>query len=232
MKFITNRPGAPDIPLDLQEAQETDRLILFCGAGISYPAGLPGFENLVKSVYETLPAQKSSHEEDACNHGLYDRVLHLLEQRTSPKLVRRAIIERLSINSGADLATHKAILELAKTQSGYYRLVTTNVDHGFLETGVTCKSHAAPFLPIPKPYKWHGVTYLHGIIDTDNDPDGEQLIFTSGDFGSAYLTERWASRFITELFRHFTILFIGYSLNDPVLRYMTDAIAAERNKGY
>jgi hypothetical protein len=72
---------------------------------------------------------------------------------------------------------------------------------------------------------------LHGIIDGD-DPNGEQLVFTSGDFGSAYLTERWASKFVTELFSHFTVLFVGYSVNDPVIRYMTDAIAAERLRGY
>jgi SIR2-like domain len=32
---------------------------------------------------------------------------------------------------------------------------------------------------------------------------------------------------VSRLFADFTVLFIGYSLNDPVLRYMTDAFAAE-----
>jgi hypothetical protein len=54
---------------------------------------------------------------------------------------------------------------------------------------------------------------------------------TSADFGTAYLTERWASRFIGELFRRFTVLFVGYSVEDPVLRYMMDAFAADRALG-
>ena len=45
------------------------------------------------------------------------------------------------------------------------------------------------------------------------------------------MTERWAARFVTELFRHCTVCFVGYSINDPVLRYMMDALAADRLLG-
>ena len=51
MKFIA-RKGSPDIPLDVLEAQESDKLVIFCGAGISRPARLPGVEGLVKMVYK------------------------------------------------------------------------------------------------------------------------------------------------------------------------------------
>lgn len=54
---------------------------------------------------------------------------------------------------------------------------------------------------------------------------------TSADFGSAYLTERWASRFLSDLFRRFAVLFVGYSVEDPVVRYMMDAFAADRALG-
>jgi hypothetical protein len=50
------------------------------------------------------------------------------------------------------------------------------------------------------------------------------------DFGTAYLTERWASRFVAELFNHFTVLFVGYGMNDPVMRYLVDAIGADRHR--
>lgn len=39
--FIVN---GPDIPESLLEAHEEGRIVFFCGAGISYPAGLPGFK--------------------------------------------------------------------------------------------------------------------------------------------------------------------------------------------
>ena len=57
------------------------------------------------------------------------------------------------------------------------------------------------------------------------------MVLTSGDFGLAYLTERWAARFVSELFRNYVVCFIGYSISDPVLRYMMDALAADRMLG-
>lgn len=85
-------------------------------------------------------------------------------------------------------------------------------------------------MPIPKPHRWQSIVHLHGLIQ-DDDPYGEGLVLTSSDFGRAYLTEGWASGFVTELIRNFTVLFVGYSVDDPVIRYMTDAIAAEKGKG-
>jgi hypothetical protein len=53
---------------------------------------------------------------------------------------------------------------------------------------------------------------------------------TSADFGRAYITEGWASRFLTELFRRSeAILFVGYSVSDPAIRYAVDAFAADRD---
>lgn len=238
MKFISG--AAPDIPRELLEAQENDNLIFFCGAGISYPAGLPLFKGLVDEVYQELVATPSKQEQNAMNQWRYDTALELLEQRfysedrINKHLVRKAIATRLTLQANANIETHAAILQLAKTKQQKYRLVTTNVDHGFLlaEPTTSAMSDAAPKLPVPKPHKWQSIVYLHGIIDEKSDPDSEQLIFTSGDFGAAYLTERWASRFVSELFRHFTVLFVGYSIDDPVMRYMTDAIAADRRRGY
>ena len=74
--------------------------------------------------------------------------------------------------------------------------------------------------------------YLHGLLPehlTGNDLDN--LVISSGDFGLAYLTERWAARFVSELPRNFIVCFVGYSIDDPVLRYMMDALAADRLLG-
>ncbi|MEY8240865.1 MAG: SIR2 family protein [Cycloclasticus sp.] len=235
MKFIAEK-NAPNIPLELIEAQENDDLVFFCGAGISYPAGLPDFPDLVTKVYKGLAQEKSRLEAQAIEDWLFDRALGLLEQRINgceigdENLVKKEIIKQLKIKDEADLKTHAAILELAKTKTNRYRLVTTNVDSGFTRAGDLSDKQldAAPTLPVPKSHKWSSVVHLHGLIDEDQDPNGDHLVFTSGDFGAAYLTERWASKFVTDLFMNFTVVFVGYSINDPVIRYMTDAIAAER----
>lgn len=115
------------------------------------------------------------------------------------------------------------------------RLVTTNFDRLFEAVIQRDRIHAnvlhAPLLPVPK-NRWDGLVYLHGLLTPAPTPrDLDRLVLSSGDFGLAYLTERWAARFVSELFRNYTVCFVGYSINDPVLRYMMDALAADRLLG-
>lgn len=41
----------------------------------------------------------------------------------------------------------------------------------------------------------------------------------------------WCISTVGELFRNYVVCFVGYSINDPVLRYMMDALAADRMLG-
>jgi hypothetical protein len=121
---------------------------------------------------------------------------------------------------------------LATNRESVCRLVTTNFDRGFelAAKGTRITIDSAPKLPVPKPGVWNSVVHLHGRI-CDADPEGRSLVLTSADFGAAYLTERWARRFLSELFRRFAVLFVGYSVEDPVVQYMMDAFAADRAIG-
>ncbi|MCZ7654145.1 MAG: hypothetical protein M5R42_07435 [Rhodocyclaceae bacterium] len=56
MLFVSN---GPDIPERLLQTHEDGRVVFFCGAGISYPARLPGFGGLVKKkLYADLKYAK------------------------------------------------------------------------------------------------------------------------------------------------------------------------------
>lgn len=228
MKWII---GGPDLPPELLQALEDEQLVLFCGAGVSYPAGLPTFRGLVERVYSRLNQTMHGLESVEFENKNYDRVFGLLERRIGASFVRHAVIDTLRLEAGAPLPTHKALLTLATTRNGVCRLVTTNFDKGFeFAAGSGVAIESAPKLPVPKLGVWNSVVHLHGLIN-DRDPDGRALILTGADFGTAYLTERWASRFVSELFRRFTVLFVGYSVEDPVIRYMMDAFAADRVLG-
>lgn len=116
------------------------------------------------------------------------------------------------------------------------RLVTTNFDSLFELAGKRDRYKfpvfSAPMLPVPKNSRWNGLVYLHGAISRKMDETAlNRLVVTSGDFGQAYLTERWAARFVSELFRNYVVCFVGYGINDPVLRYMMDALAADKLQG-
>lgn len=237
MQFITN---GPDIPDELLQAHEEGRVVFFCGAGISYPAGLPGFNGLVNKIYELNGTVPSEIEQEVLKREQYDVTLDLLERRLPGQrlAVRRALAQalkpKLRRNGATD--THEALLQLAHSRDDALRLVTTNFDRVFnaaaKRTKQTFQAYTAPMLPIPKNSRWNGLVYLHGLLPEKVDDSAlNRLVVTSGDFGLAYLTERWAARFVSELFRNYVVCFVGYRINDPVLRYMMDALAADRMLG-
>ena len=237
MQFIIN---GPDIPDALLQAHEDGRVVFFCGAGISYPAGLPGFRGLVEQIYELSGTALSDIEREAFEREQFDATLDLLERRLPGQrlAVRRALAQALKpkLRRKGATDTQAVLLRLARSRQGALRLVTTNFDRTFhvaaKRTGQKFQDYAAPMLPIPKNSRWDGLVYLHGLLpERANDTALNRLVVTSGDFGLAYLTERWAARFVSELFRNYVVCFVGYSINDPVLRYMMDALAADRMLG-
>ena len=236
MQLIKN---GPDVPDRLLQAHEDGKVVLFCGAGISYPAKLPGFKGLVEKIYCKLGEDPDPREKAALERQQYDTVIGLLEKRivggrdTVRGHLASVLTPDLSVPDAT--ATHEALLTLAKNREGSLRIVTTNFDRLFHEV-IKKKRHTvftfkAPLLPVPK-NRWDGLVYLHGLLPDNHRRDQlDQLVVSSGDFGLAYLLEAWAARFVGELFRNFTVCFVGYSINDPVLRYMTDALAADKLRG-
>ncbi len=236
MQFIRNGPSVPET---LLHAHEESRVVFFCGAGISRPAELPNFKGLVDRIYQQLGTKRTGIEEGAYEQGQYDNTLYLLERRFPGQgiAVRQALVESLQPNLQRTEAieTHTALLQLARNRNGRLRLVTTNYDrifeHVIAKNKLSYDSHIAPALPVPKDRSWNGLVYLHGLLPSELDKDESalrSLIVTSGDFGLAYLRDGWAARFISELFRNFVVCFVGYGVNDLVLRYMMHALATDR----
>lgn len=221
----------PNLPHALIEAWDQDRAIFFCGAGVSARARLPLFNDLVRHAYKKLSAMPPRKADPAW--AFPDRLLSRLEQDFTSGAVRSAVVQRLLADNG-DITSHKALIELARLRerSGL-RLVTTNFDrlfeHALAEVGLSACRYSAPLLPTPSDDadgRFQGLIYLHGRISDDSDH--RNLVLTSPDFGRAYLTDGYARRFVLRLVQEFTPVFVGYSLADPVLRYIFDAIGAER----
>ena len=231
--------NGPDIPVELLTQLEDDRVVFFCGAGISMggTSGLPNFRGLLCHVYRDNHLEPDDIEREALEQREYDKVFELLErpERLGSDQVRQSVAERLSEEPTGPLQMHRDLLSLSLVEGGH-RLVTTNFDNRFREAaeessrhGEGLHIHDAPALPVPKRQRWRTLVHLHGRIR----PGGghSELVLTSADFGRAYLTEGWAARFVASLFADFTVVFIGYSLSDPVMRYLVDAVATERAKG-
>jgi hypothetical protein len=252
MRFL---PTGPDIPPELVSAQEKGQTIFVCGAGVSRGAGLPLFRGLVEGVYQHLGedwnlhlAEREGMRSDGALEGQYDRVLRCLERRLAAseaprnrgmrERIRSAVRRVLTPSDDADLANHLALLELSRDAEGRSGLLTTNFDTLFERAWYgqhhsAIASFAGMAMPQPKVARFAGVLHLHGRLA---DPRPElhlvetDLVLTSAEFGDAYLRSGWASRYVYDLVRAYTVVLVGYQADDPPMRYLLEALEADRER--
>ena len=190
------------------------KLVVFAGAGVSMrePANLPNLKDLVATIAQGTGIALEDHEPE-------DRFLGKLKQQGVDVHTRAA--QELSKNDPKPTNLHRDLLRLY-SKSEPVRIVTTNFDSLF-EHAAECvfdskpEVFRAPALPLGGDF--NGIVHVHGAIDC---PGG--MVLTDQDFGRAYLTEGWSRRFLVELFRQFTVLFVGYGHNDTVMNYLTRAL--------
>ncbi len=206
--------SAIDFPRKLLNALREDKLVVFAGAGVSMgePARLPKFRELAKAV-----AQGTG--KDLQDGVPEDAFLGRLEDEGTKVHARAA--EILSRGNLEPTALHRDLLRLYSNPASV-RIVTTNFDTLFEQASdVVFESRPnvfeAPALPLGR--KVTGIVHVHGSIEC-----AEDMVLTDEDFGRAYLTDGWARRFLVELFRSFTVLFVGYSHSDIVMTYLARAL--------
>ena len=209
-------------PEPLLDALRNDRLVVFAGAGVSMgkPANLPNFRCLAKAIAQGTGKELKANEPE-------DRFLGTLEN--SDIKVHKIAAKKLCRTNPKPTQLHRDLLQLfSKPES--VRIVTTNFDLLFEQaTGevfdLSPEIFLAPALPLGS--KFRGIVHVHGSVDRP-----EEMILTDAGFGRAYLVEGWARRFLAQLFRSFTVLFVGYSHNDTVMNYLARALPASEGKRF
>lgn len=231
MRFLEN---GPSIPNDLLTARDEGRVVFFCGAGVSRAkAGLPDFIGLTTTVLDQLGAAAGSEARrllSVMRDGApisADHIFGLLEQDFPFDVVRAKVSEALRPARRVDTSAHRTLLDLARCPDGAVRLVTTNFDRLFLRVAErTVKCWTPPLLPdLRRRATFEGIVHLHGITNKDyTGIEGEEFVVSSADFGHAYLSEGWAANFMRQLLQRFQIVFVGYSADDPPIRYLLEAL--------
>ena len=95
MQFVSN---GPDVPERLLQAHEDGRVVFFCGAGISYPAGLPSFAELTREIYVDLHVKPDAVQEAAIKAKQFDRAIGGLEEIVGRDKVRQTLAKILTPN--------------------------------------------------------------------------------------------------------------------------------------
>ncbi len=208
------RLAGVDFPRRLTDALGRGELVVFAGAGVSMgtPANLPNFESLATAIAAGTGEAQDEGEP-------VDRFLGRLKGKGTDVHERGA--EALRRGNPEPTALHGDLLRLYRTPQSV-RVVTTNFDALFEQAASHVFDSAAsvftaPALPLGNGFS--GIVHVHGDL---GDPRG--MVLTDVDFGKAYLTEGWARRFLVDLFRTHTVLFVGYSHCDTVMNYLSRAL--------
>ena len=237
MRFLADGPSIPD---DLLLARDQGRVIFFCGAGVSRAyAKLPDFFGLANKVIKRLvidendPSYKLMQEAGKIegNVGIpgvisADSIFGYLERDFTKRDIEEAVASALKPKASCNLTAHKILLDLATTSEGTVQLVTTNFDRLFDKCGRKLQVWQPPRLPNPSlPNEINGIIYLHGrstLKYTAAEDAG--FVLSSSDFGRAYLSDGWATNFIRGIFQDYVVVFVGYSADDPPVRYLLEAL--------
>ena len=128
---------------------------------------------------------------------------------------------------------HRALMRLAD-RGGATAIITTNFDL-LLETaakrlGVAAETYALGAIPRPTTRKeFSGVLHIHGAL-SGNPARVSDLVLSDQDFGEFYLRRRVVPDFIYDAARLFHLVLVGYSVNDPPMRYLLNAVAADETR--
>lgn len=214
--FIIMKFGNVEIPQNLVQSLQENRIIVFAGAGVSMgaPANLPDFVTLTRKILNLDVNEKFDSPDQKLGEG-FDQGVRIHEQ----------CIRVLQQGSPQPTTLHDDILKLfPKTP----KVITTNFDLLFeqalknIQPDKKINTYNAPVFPLGN--NIDGIVYLHGNIT-----DPRSMVLSDADFGRAYLSESWAKRLLNDAFLNYDFIFIGYSYNDTILKYLTRALPKTRD---
>ena len=212
-----------NIPQQLLNAAARGEVVFFVGAGASFnpPSNLPSYKQLATMLADEADEPRPRDDEQL------DRFIGMLPGNFNVHKRTKDIMRGNNIHCNS---THEAIVRLASSVKTS-RIVTTNYDL-LLEQAAqkqNCdlgRSYYGPAVPIGSDFS--GLLYLHGSVDS---PDRE-IVLDDRDFARAYLSEGWATRFLLKLFETYTVVFIGYSFGDVIMRYLALGISSHARPRY
>lgn len=234
MRFHPDGPAIPDL---LLERRDSGRVVFLCGAGVSFNSGMPTFLGLTQYVIDFFDPPPESQimaafgpwlqDASAANVPL-DQIFNLLHQEYGKDEVNALVSERLRAPTTSTAVGHEHALikRISSNKAGAPQIVTTNFDLLFEDPAPagSIKIHIPPAFPdLSYGSPIDGVTYLHGRLASAHAAH-HPYVLSSADFGRAYLSEAWATKFIRSLLDRYTVVLVGYQAEDPPVKYLLQGL--------
>lgn len=207
MKINNNLiPSIPDLPSELYVAHLQEKLAIFIGAGVSRLAGCESWEVLAANLLSICREKKLINyyeEEKIKNFSDNKRKItiakELLFNNGSEKEFYECFKNSLDFNRSISFPFFTNIKKLGDIY------ITTNADKCF-ESIIPDKDTKKDWnYESVKPEKKH-LYHIHG-----HQSDNKSLVFTASEYHKRYIDESFI-KFLKEVFKDYTVLFIGYGL--------------------
>ncbi|AXO14398.1 SIR2 family protein [Thalassospira indica] len=228
MRFLANGPNIPD---HLLKKRDEGRCIFLCGAGVSIPSGMPQFYGLAEYVIDKLdPPEDGTIMADfqpwrdgkSGAKTPLDQIFNALYQEYGREEVNALVEKRLTEKKVTGPSReHQLIARISADLDRNPQVVTTNFDHLFEDavSGNVDVRIAPALASIDHGEMISGITYLHGRVGKS-----DSYVLGSADFGRAYLAEAWATSFVMQLIKHYTVVLVGYGAEDPPVKYLLQGL--------
>lgn len=221
-------------PANLIEEIAFNRCVFFIGSGVSSTSTskegerMKGWEEFIKSASSSL---LSNENQSLVNNEIrkknYLRALEIVKRRSDIGAYTRFLSEEFSRKHYEPSVAHEIIKSL-----NMKIMVTTNFD-SVLDNH--CKSNNGDYVVINYSNSEDILTHIksynnvivkaHGTIDS---PD--KIIFTESDYLNSMKNNGLFYKILESLFITHTVLFLGYSMNDPDIQLLLNNEANTSSK--
>jgi ribosomal protein S25 len=199
----------------IKDAILQNNLVIFAGSGLSSKFNLPSWNELVIDVINQIDKKEFKTLLPVLEMGLMLPIEVLQKIKSENTIVKSYIKDKFNISSSADFDFHKKIIELTG------QVITTNYDSAFesaSNNSITPSIYTDPFNineigKNDKPY----IFKLHGSY---NEPSN--CIIFEEDYGKIYNSNNGAMEKLKTIFSEKTLLFLGFSFNDPDINLIFD----------
>lgn len=192
----------------LRNAIETNKLVVFAGAGISIDAGVPNWGTLIEEMSSEI--ELPSNEKD------YLKIAQMYYNERQQKEYIEKVRTVLKHKKVRHNEIHEEIFQLNPEH-----ILTTNYED-LLEQVI--RKNSLPYSLVTKDSHFPYALNTHLLVKIHGDLEGEDFVLKEDDYINYSLKHPLVEGFIQSMFASKVILFVGYSFSDINLKMIVEQV--------
>lgn len=193
---------------NIRTAIDTNKLVVFAGAGISIDAGIPGWRVLIDEMQSEVDIPKNEQD--------YLRIAQMyFNDRQQKEFIDkiRSVLKHKKIKYNE---IHEAIFKLTPEH-----ILTTNFDD-LLEQVI--KKESLPFSVVSKDQEFPYALNTHLLVKVHGDLDDTDIVLKEDDFIDYSINHPLIEAFLKSVFASKVVLFVGYAFSDIDLKMIIQTV--------